>query len=166
LLERVTVERRPSKSSILPLEYETEKPNVVFQLRTFTWTGYFSATGDYTLALYGWTTNPVTEWYVVEQHGTGTPGNGKIIGQVNSDGGVYDVYDLYYQNVPEIYGATSFHQYWSVRRTPRTTGTITSGNHFQGWKNLGLKPGYTVFQMITAEGFSGTGYLDFTVSYK
>ncbi|KAI1334284.1 xylanase [Xylariaceae sp. FL0016] len=133
--------------------------------KTLTWSGYFSATGDYTLAVYGWTTDPVTEWYIVEQHGTGTPGNGNIVGQVYSDSGTYDVYDLYYSNVPEIYGATSFHQYWSVRRTSRTTGTVTTGNHFQGWKNLGLDPGYTVFQMVTAEGFSGTGYLDFTVSY-
>jgi endo-1,4-beta-xylanase len=118
------------------------------------------------LAAYGWTTNPVTEWYVVDKHGTGTPGNGKIIGQVNSDGGVYDVYDLYLANVPKIYGATSFHQYWSVRRAARTSGSITIGNHFAGWKSLGLVPGYTVFQMLTLEGFSGSGNLDFTVSYK
>ncbi|KAH6871561.1 xylanase [Thelonectria olida] len=118
---------------------------------------FFYATGDYTLAVYWWTTNP---------HGTGTPGNGNILGQVYSDGGTFDVYDLYYPNVPEVYGATSFHQYWSVRRSSRATGTATTGNHFQGWKNLGLNPGYTVFQMVTAEGFKGTGYLDFAVSYS
>ncbi|KAI0477368.1 concanavalin A-like lectin/glucanase domain-containing protein [Xylariaceae sp. FL0804] len=133
--------------------------------QTLTWTGYFDATGDYTLAVYGWTTDPVTEWYIVEQYGTGTPGNGDVLGTVTSDGGTYDVYDLYYTDVTEIYGATSFHQYWSVRQSSRTTGTVTTGNHFQGWKDLGLDPGYTVFQMVTAEGFSGTGYLDFTVSY-
>ncbi|KAI0020142.1 xylanase [Xylariomycetidae sp. FL0641] len=133
--------------------------------QTLTWTGSFTADGDYTLAVYGWTTDPVTEWYVVEQYGTGTPGNGDILGTVSSDGGVYDVYDLFYDNVPEIYGATSFHQYWSVRQSSRSTGTVTTGNHFQGWKDLGLDPGYTVFQMVTAEGFSGTGYLDFTVSF-
>ncbi|KAJ4291766.1 hypothetical protein N0V90_009661 [Kalmusia sp. IMI 367209] len=133
--------------------------------KTLTWSGYFSATGDYTMAVYGWTTNPVTEWYIVEQHGTGTSGNGDTLGHVDTDGGVYDVYDLFYQNVPEIYGVTSFHQYWSVRRSARTTGSVTTGNHFQSWKNLGLDPGYSVFQVVTAEGFSGTGYLDFTVSY-
>ncbi|GLA28805.1 hypothetical protein AnigIFM63326_006397 [Aspergillus niger] len=132
--------------------------------RSLTWDGYFTAEGDWTLAIYGWTTNPVTEWYIVESHGTGTPGNGNILGQVDSDGGVYDVYNLPYRNVPEIYGVTNFDQHWSVRRSHRSTGTVDVSAHFQRWKELGLNPGSPVFQMVTLEGFSGQGYLDFTVS--
>ncbi|OJK00069.1 hypothetical protein ASPACDRAFT_117994 [Aspergillus aculeatus ATCC 16872] len=131
--------------------------------RTLTWDGYFTAEGDWTLAIYGWTLDPVTEWYIVESHGTGTPGNGDILGQVNSDGGVYDVYNLPYRNVQEIYGVTSFDQYWSVRRSHRSTGTVDVSTHFQGWKDLGLSPGTPIFQMVTLEGFSGQGYLNFTV---
>ncbi|KAI9034752.1 glycoside hydrolase family 11 protein [Aspergillus affinis] len=131
--------------------------------RSLTWDGSFSAEGDYTLAVYGWTTDPVTEWYVVESHGTGTPGNGNILGQVNSDGGVYDVYMIPYRDVPEIYGVTDFNQLWSVRREDRSTGTVDVSAHFDGWKQLNLEPGNPVFQMVTAEGFSGTGTLDFTV---
>ncbi|EPS34514.1 Endo-1,4-beta-xylanase A [Penicillium oxalicum] len=133
--------------------------------RTISWDGYFKASGDWTLAIYGWTRDPVTEWYIVDSHGSGTPGNGHILGQVYSDGGVYDVYSLDYNNVPEIYGATSFKQYWSVRREHRTTGTVNVANHFNGWKKLGLRPGNPVFQMITLEGFKGEGYLDFTVRH-
>ncbi|PYH44746.1 glycoside hydrolase family 11 protein [Aspergillus saccharolyticus JOP 1030-1] len=132
--------------------------------RSLTWNGYFTAEGDWTLAVYGWTTNPVTEWYIVESHGTGTPGNGHILGQVYSDGGVYDVYSLPYRNVPKIYGVTNFNQLWSVRRTPRTTGTVDVRAHFRRWKELGLVPGNPVFQMVTLEGFKGRGYVDFTVA--
>ncbi|KAE9582615.1 putative endo-1,4-beta-xylanase A [Colletotrichum fructicola] len=133
--------------------------------RSLTYSGSFKASGDWTLAAYGWTTNPVTEWYVVDAHGSGTPGNGKPVGTVTSDSGTYDVYDLYYSNVPEIYGATSFHQYWSVRRAQRTTGgTINVAKHVSGWKSLGLKPGAPVFQMLTLEGFSGSGSLSFKTS--
>lgn len=134
---------------------------------SLTYSGSFKASGDWTLAAYGWTTNPVTEWYVVDAHGSGTPGNGKPVGTVTSDSGTYDVYDLYYSNVPEIYGATSFHQYWSVRRAQRTTGgTINVAKHFSGWKSLGLKPGAPVFQMLTLEGFSGSGSLSFKTSQR
>ncbi|KAL0939180.1 endo-1,4-beta-xylanase [Colletotrichum truncatum] len=133
--------------------------------RSLTWSGSFKASGDWTLAAYGWTTNPVTEWYVVDAHGSGKPGNGKPVGTVTTDGGVYDVYDLYYSNVPKIYGATSFHQYWSVRRAARTTGgTINIAKHFSSWKSMGLKPGAPVFQMLTLEGFSGSGSLSFNVA--
>ncbi|KAE8420378.1 concanavalin A-like lectin/glucanase domain-containing protein [Aspergillus pseudocaelatus] len=130
---------------------------------SLSWDGQFQAEGDFTLAVYGWTTDPVTEWYVVEAHGTGTPGNGHILGQVETDGGVYDVYMLPYRNVPEIYGVTSFNQLWSVRREARHTGTVDAAAHFKRWQELGLKPGNPVFQMVTAEGFKGSGKLDFTL---
>ncbi|GIJ89519.1 hypothetical protein Asppvi_008461 [Aspergillus pseudoviridinutans] len=133
--------------------------------RTLTWDGHFSAKGDYTLAIYGWTTNPVTEWYIVESHGTGTPGNGHILGQVYANDGVYDVYMLPYRNVPEIYGTKNFNQLWSVRRSHRTTGTVDVTAHFNRWKQLGLQPGNPVFQMVTAEGFQGSGSLDFTLHH-
>ncbi|GJP94015.1 hypothetical protein AnigIFM59636_000744 [Aspergillus niger] len=131
--------------------------------RSLTWSGDFTADGDYTLAIYGWTLDPVTEWYIVESYGTGTPGNGDILGQVESDGGVYDVYSLSYDDVTEIYGVTSFKQYWSVRRVHRTTGTVDVTTHFQRWKELGLDPGSPIFQMVTLEGFEGKGSLSFTV---
>ncbi|KAJ5742174.1 Endo-1-4-beta-xylanase A [Penicillium manginii] len=144
-------------------EFQAERATRGGSPRSITWDGYFTASGDWTLAIYGWTTDPVTEWYIVESHGTGTPGNGNILGQVESDGSIYDVYSLSYDNVAEIYGVTSFKQYWSVRRTHRTTGTVNVAAHFNGWKKLGLAPGNPVFQMITLEGFEGQGYLNFTV---
>ncbi|RAL13186.1 glycoside hydrolase family 11 protein [Aspergillus homomorphus CBS 101889] len=131
--------------------------------RSLTWDGYFTAEGDWTLAIYGWTLNPVTEWYIVESHGSGTPGNGHILGQVNSDGGLYDVYSLPYRNVPKIYGVTNFDQHWSVRRSHRTSGTVDVAAHFRRWKEMGLDPGTPIFQMVTLEGFSGKGYLNFKV---
>ncbi|KAB8217259.1 concanavalin A-like lectin/glucanase domain-containing protein [Aspergillus novoparasiticus] len=101
--------------------------------------------------------------FQAEAHGTGTPGNGHILGQVEDDGGIYDVYMLPYRNVPEIYGVTNFNQLWSVRREARHTGTVDVAAHFKRWQELGLKPGNPVFQMVTAEGFKGSGKLDFTL---
>lgn len=144
--------------------FSNPKANRPHNSSSLTWSGYFTATGDYTLAIYGWTLDPVTEWYIVEDHGTGTPGNGDVLGTVTSDGGTYKIYDLYYSDVPEIYGVTSFHQLWSVRESDRTTGTVDVTTHFDAWKSLGLDPGTPIFQMVTLEGFEGDGYLDFTVS--
>lgn len=101
---------------------------------------------------------------IVEDYGTGTPGNGSPVGTVTSDGGTYEVYDLYYSDVTEIYGATSFHQYWSVRKSKRTTGTVDVATHFKGWESLGLAPDTPVFQIVTLEGFTVSRSLDFTVS--
>ncbi|OGM50590.1 putative endo-1 [Aspergillus bombycis] len=120
--------------------------------RKLTWDGNFKAEGDYTLAAYGCTTDPVTEWYIVEQYGTGTPGNGHILGQVNVDGGVYDVHMLLHRNVPGMYGVTNFNQLWSVRRNHHTAGSVNVTAYFKHWKELGLQPGNPVFQMMTARG--------------
>jgi endo-1,4-beta-xylanase len=128
----------------------------------------FDAGSNSYLTLYGWSVEPLIEYYVVDSWGTAfkPPGHSPVIGTIVSDGGTYEIYRTQRVQQPSIRGRQTFYQYWSVRTEKRPLGapaTITFGNHVKAWRALGLKLGRMDYQVMATEGFGSSGGSDVTV---
>lgn len=120
------------------------------------------------LTLYGWSTDPLVEYYVVDSWGDFLPpgDSGVFLGTVDSDGGTYRIYRTQRVEQPSIAGTATFHQYWSVRTSKRDLdgeNTITFANHVAAWEAAGLHLGALGYQVLATEGFGSSGRSDVRV---
>ena len=125
--------------------------------------GAYTNSGGGSQGAYGWTTNPLVEYYV-QENGSATAG--QQIGQVSSDGGSYTVWHHQQVNQPSIVGTATFWQNIDARNGSRGTGhnvSITLPNHFSFWNSHGMTLGSMNLQILYVESFGGSGYCNQTV---
>lgn len=133
--------------------------------RVINFSGTFDGGKNGYLAVYGWTRNALIEYYVVEDYGAWTPPGGVSKGSFTSDGGTYNIYETTRTQQPSIDGTQTFQQYWSVRTTRRSSGTVTFANHVAAWKSKGMILGSSWdYQIMESEGYRSSGSSTITVS--
>jgi endo-1,4-beta-xylanase len=132
--------------------------------RTVSYSGSFNVSGNGFLAVNGWTTNPLVEYYVVENYGNWMPPGGTPVGTIVTDGGVYYLYRTLRVNQLCIIGIGTYYQYWSVRLSRRSSGTVTLRNHFAAWASKGWNLGTHNYQIMATEGWQSSGNANITVS--
>lgn len=132
--------------------------------------GAFTMNGGGTFGYYGWSKNPLMEYYVNEKWGSSRPAGGTYLGTITSDGATYDVYTSMRYNAPSIEGTQTFRQIYSTRRNQAPTGqnlTITFANHANAWRNFGYGLGSDLspaaILLTEAYGGNASGYVNATV---
>lgn len=122
-----------------------------------------SASGYNCISVYGWTTNPLVEYYIVE---FGSNEAGTYKGSVSSDGHTYSTYEHEQVNQPSIEGTATFEQYldnWGGSSTG-SNHTVTTGNHFSHWESLGMPMGSFNYMIFATEAWGGkSGSVNATV---
>jgi endo-1,4-beta-xylanase len=122
----------------------------------------FSITGAVGyLSVYGWVDNPLIEFYIVESRGSYNPGSGgDNHGTVTIDGGTDTLYETTRTKQPSINGTQTFKQYWSIRNSNRTSGTISVSEHFKAWADkgmTGISTGKMYEVALKVEGYQNSG---------
>ena len=101
------------------------------------------------------------ETYILENFGPYNPGRsgGQHKGTLTSDGGTYDIYRTDRGN--------GYLQFWSIRQQKRSSGVVTTQNHYDKYNELGLKfdpAKNATYQIVSTEGYQSTGSSDITVA--
>jgi hypothetical protein len=125
--------------------------------------------GQYSyVGIYGWSTNPCIEWYIVDDSYSAMPFNTGTApsGTADLDGGTYN---LVKRNTSGTGGnrcgnVSNWDQFYSIRHTGRQCGTISVSEHFKLWDAKGWKLGNLLEVKILVEAASGSGSVEFSVA--
>ena len=132
----------------------------------FKWSKQGNAGGYNYIGIYGWTVDPLVEYYIVDdwfsEPGPNLLGSKK--GEFTVDGATYEIYQNQRNNAPSIKGNQTFPQYFSKRKGgARSCGHIDVTAHFKKWEELGMKMGKMYEAKVLVEAGGGSGSFD--VSY-
>ena len=149
--------------------YDSQKKNYkAFGDITLSYDVEYTPRGNSYMCVYGWTRNPLMEYYIVEGWGDWRPpGDGaERKGTVTLDGHTYDIAKTMRYNQPSLDGTATFPQYWSIRQqsgsannqTNYMKGTISVSKHFDAWSQAGLDMSGTLYEVsLNIEGYRSNG---------
>ncbi len=123
------------------------------------------SSGNSYLSVYGWTVDPLVEYYIIEDWRNWIPsmsGSASLKGSFDANGGTYDIIENTRVNQPSIVGTATFQQYFSIRRSVRNSGTINISEHFNEWEALELDMGDMYEVSFVVEGYQNSGSFEFT----
>lgn len=125
---------------------------------TITYGADYFPVGNSYLCVYGWSREPLVEYYVVQSWGNWRPPGAESLGTITVDDATYDVYCTTRVNQPSIDGTQTFQQFWSVRKGKCSEGTVSLTEHFKAWESMGLELGNLYEAALTIEGYQSSGY--------
>ena len=130
----------------------------------FNWSKQGSAGGYNYIGIYGWTVDPLVEYYIVDDWFNKPGANllGQRKGEFTVDGDTYEIYQNTRYNAPSIKGDQTFPQYFSVRKSARQCGHIDITAHFKKWESIGMRMGKMYEAKVLVEAGGGTGSFDVT----
>ena len=130
----------------------------------FNWKKQGSAGGYNYIGIYGWTVDPLVEYYIVDDWFNKPGANllGQRKGEFTVDGDTYEIWQNTRVNKPSIKGDQTFPQFFSVRKSARSCGHIDITAHFKKWESLGMKMGKMYEAKVLVEAGGGTGSFDVT----
>ena len=123
------------------------------------------------IGMYGWSTDPCVEWYVVEDTFGDffpfNPGDTTLVSENEYiDGEEYIIYSRVTPGTggTRCSGVSEWIQYYSFRKSRRSCGQISLTEHFNAWERLGLNLGNLLEAKILVEVGGGTGRVDLPVA--
>ncbi len=149
--------------------FDSQKQNYkAFGNIVLTYDVEYTPRGNSYMCVYGWTRNPLMEYYIVEGWGDWRPpGDGaERKGNVTLNGNTYDICKTMRYNQPSLDGTSTFPQYWSIRsqsgsannQTNYMKGTIDVSKHFDAWSQAGLDMSGTLYEVsLNIEGYRSNG---------
>ena len=130
----------------------------------FKWNKSGNAGGYNYIGIYGWTVDPLVEYYIVDdwfsEPGPNLLGTKK--GEFTVDGATYEIYQNTRYNAPSIKNNQTFPQYFSKRKGARQCGHIDITAHFKKWEEIGMKMGKMYEAKVLVEAGGGSGSFDVT----
>nr|AFG19439.1 endo-beta-1,4-xylanase [Pseudallescheria sp. JSM-2] len=120
--------------------------------------------GNSYLTVYGWTRNPLVEYYIIENFGEYNPGSSATPkGTVQTSEGTYNLFQSTRVQQPSIEGTSTFNQYWAIRTEKRTGGTVDTGIFFDAWEKAGMPLGTHDYMVVATEAYRSAGSSHITV---